>query len=45
MNLKEFIENNKEEDERSFGRFVRQRREELGLTVRGMAAELDIAAA
>lgn len=42
MNLREFIENNKEFTERTFGQFVRQRREELGKTVRGFAAELDI---
>lgn len=42
MNLKEFIAENKAFDERTFGKFVRQRREELGKTVRGFAAELNI---
>ena len=42
MNLKEFIAEHKEFDERTFGKFVRQRREELGKTVRGFAAELGI---
>lgn len=42
MELKEYLKENTNLDDRSFGRFVRQRREELGLTVRGMAAELDM---
>ena len=42
MNLREFIENNKEFDKGTFGQFVKQRREELGKTIRGFAAELDI---
>ena len=42
MNLKDFIADNKAFDERTFGKFVRQRREELGKTVRGFAAELNI---
>ena len=45
MNLKEYLEKNKNLDDRSFGRFVRQRREEVGLTVRGMAAELEMSPA
>lgn len=42
MNIKNFIESNPNLDERSFGMFIRQRREELGKTVRGFAAELEI---
>ncbi len=45
MNLKEYLEKNKDLDDRSFGRFVRQRREEVGLTVRGMAGELEMSPA
>ena len=42
MNLKEYLRTSAREDEHSFGRFVRQRREELGKTVRGFASELGI---
>ena len=42
MDIKLFLSENPNLDERSFGQFIRQRREELGKTVRGFAAELDI---
>ena len=42
MEIKLFLSENPNLDERSFGQFIRQRREELGKTVRGFAAELDI---
>ncbi len=42
MDIKSFLSENPNLDERSFGQFIRQRREELGKTVRGFAAELDI---
>ena len=45
MDLKEYLQQNTAEDKLSFGRFVRQRREELGLTVRGFAQDLGITAA
>ena len=38
----EFIQQNKPEDKHTFGHYVRQRREELGISVRRMAAELGI---
>ena len=41
VDLKEIIESNTA-DEHTFGRFVRERRERLGKTVRGFAKELDI---
>lgn len=41
MDLKHYIETNAL-DERSFGRIIRERRESLGKTVRGLAAELEI---
>ena len=42
MKLQEFmkLEENRILDERTFGRYVRQRREELGISVRGLAGEL-----
>ena len=42
MDIKLFLSENPNLDELSFGQFIRQRREELGKTVRGFAAELDI---
>lgn len=48
MNLTDFMDlctDNKALDDKTFGRFMRQRREELGKTVRGLAAELDLTAA
>ena len=45
MDLKEYLQQNTADDKLSFGRFVRQRREELGLTVRGFAQDLGITAA
>ena len=42
MDIKLYLSENPNLDERSFGQFIRQRREELGKTVRGFAAELDI---
>ena len=42
MDIILFLSENPNLDERSFGQFIRQRREELGKTVRGFAAELDI---
>ncbi len=42
MDIKLFLSENPNLYERSFGQFIRQRREELGKTVRGFAAELDI---
>ena len=45
MNLSEYLQQNKEETPSSFGRFIRQRRQELGYTVRGFARELGITAA
>ena len=45
MNLTEFMNletDNKALDEKTFGRFIRQRREELGITVRGLASELEL---
>ena len=42
MNLSEYLQQNKEETPSSFGRFIRQRRQELGYTVRGFARELGI---
>lgn len=42
MDIKTFLTENPDLDERSFGQFIRQRREELGKTVRGFAAEIDI---
>ena len=45
MNLTEFMNletDNKALDEKTFGRFVRQRREELGITVRGLAEMLKL---
>ena len=42
MDIKLFLSENPNLDERSFGQFIRQRREELEKTVRGFAAELDI---
>lgn len=42
MNLREYIENNPVQDGRTFGQFLRQRREELGLTVRGFAKDIEM---
>ena len=42
MNIKEYLDVNKIEDAYSFGAFVRQRRKELGYTVRGFAKELEV---
>lgn len=44
MDLNKIIESN-DVDKYTFGRFVRNRREELGKTVRSFAKELDITAA
>ena len=45
MNPREYLEKNPVIDDRAFGRFVRQRREELGKTIRGFAEEIGIAPA
>ena len=45
MNVREFLENNPVQDEKTFGIFLRQRREELGLTLREVASELEVTAA
>ncbi len=42
MTLLKFIRENPTIDRFSFGKFVRQRREELGMSVRSMAAELEL---
>lgn len=42
VNLQEFLATKPELDAHTFGRFVRQRREELGLTVRGFATQLEM---
>lgn len=42
MTLKEFLLTNSEIDRFSFGQFVRQRREELGMSVRNLAGELEL---
>ena len=42
MTLKDFLLANTEIDRFSFGQFVRQRREELGMSVRNLAAELEL---
>ena len=42
MTLNEFLLTNPEIDRFSFGKFVRQRREELGKSVRTLAAELEL---
>jgi transcriptional regulator with XRE-family HTH domain len=42
MNVREYIINNPNQDEKTFGQFLRQRREELGFTVRGFAKDIDI---
>ena len=42
MTLKEFLFTNSEIDRFSFGQFVRQRREELGMSVRNLAGELEL---
>lgn len=45
MNVRDFLANNPDQDERTFGIFLRQRREELGLTLRGLAGKLQVTAA
>lgn len=45
MNPREYLEKNPIIDDRAFGRFVRQRREELRKTIRGFAEEIGIAPA
>lgn len=42
MNLRDYINSIPVQDERTFGQFLRQRREELGLTVRGFAKDIDM---
>ena len=42
MTLKEFLLTNSEFDRFTFGKFVRQRREELGKSVRTLAGELEL---
>ncbi len=42
MTLTEFLLTNTETDRFSFGKFVRQRREELGMSVRTLAGELEL---
>lgn len=42
MMLKEFLLTNTEIDRFSFGKFVRQRREELGMSVRTLAGKLEL---
>lgn len=45
MNVREFLASNSTQDERTFGIFLRQRREELGLTLRELASKLQVTAA
>ena len=42
MTLRDFLLTNSEIDRFSFGKFVRQRREELGMSVRTLAGELEL---
>ncbi|MBQ8615060.1 MAG: helix-turn-helix transcriptional regulator [Clostridia bacterium] len=42
MNLKEFLQNTKRRDKHTFGEFIAQRREEIGLTQREFASKLEI---
>ena len=42
MDIKNFLIQNPNQDEKSFGKFVRQRREELGYTLRSFAKEIDM---
>lgn len=42
MNLKEFLQKTKRRDKNTFGDFIMQRREELGLTQRECASKLEI---
>ena len=44
MNLIEIIRNN-EVDDRTFGKYVKERREALGMSIRGLASELKVSAA
>lgn len=44
MNLSEIIRNN-EVDDRTFGKYVKERREALGMSIRGLASELKVSAA
>lgn len=45
MDLREFLKSNPNQDGKTFGLFLRQRREELGKSVRGFATELEMTAA
>lgn len=45
MNVRDFLVNHPAQDERTFGIFLRQRREELGLTLRELASKLQVTAA
>ena len=42
MNVKEFLVANPKVTKKSFGEFIKQRREQKNYTVRGLAAELDM---
>ena len=42
MNLKQFLQKNNKIDNHTFGKFISQRREELGLTQRELATKLEI---
>lgn len=44
MSLREFVEKNIV-DEKTFGTYLRKRRESLGMSIRGLAAELKVSAA
>lgn len=42
MNLKQFLQKNNKIDNHTFGKFISQRREELGFTQRELATKLEI---
>ncbi len=42
MNIIDFVKENTESNEKAFGIFIRQRREELGLSIRGLSAQIGI---
>lgn len=45
MNVRDFLVKHPAQDERTFGIFLRQRREELGLTLRELASKIQVTAA
>ena len=44
MSLREYVEKNVV-DEKTFGNYLKKRRESLGMSIRGLAAELKVSAA